>query len=50
MAKSLQLEAVIQHLLLKCSNLLVLENWLLAIHAKYTFWVFLNNTLTVLSI
>lgn len=37
MAKSHQLEAVIQHLFLKSSNLLVLENWLQAIHANYIF-------------
>lgn len=37
MAKSLQLEAVIQHLFLQSSDLLMFEIWLLAILAKYTF-------------
>lgn len=32
--KSLQLEAVIWHLSLHNSNLLMIENWLIAIHAK----------------
>lgn len=48
--KSLQLEAVIWHPFLHNSNLLMIENWLIAIHAKNSFWLFKNNTFTVLAI